>query len=81
MPLVIYGLRGIHTQRIHSRIESDFKKPGVRRPQAKNYSRDTFGRLPLTSYVLSVFTIISDEMWKYFMRLYRLLRSRTLLLL
>ena len=26
-PLVIYGLRGVHT---HSRIESDFKKPGGR---------------------------------------------------
>ena len=35
MPLIIYGLGGVHTHthaHIHSRIESDFKKPGARRP-------------------------------------------------
>ena len=33
IPLVIYGPGGVHTH-IHSRNESDFKKPGVRWPQA-----------------------------------------------
>ena len=33
MPLVIYGLGGVHTC-IHSCIESDFKKPGARWPAA-----------------------------------------------
>ena len=45
----------------------------------KNSSLDTFGRLPLTPYVLSIFII---KRWNVEilcnMRLYRLLQSRTL---
>ena len=33
---------------------------------AKNSILDTFGRLPLTPQVLSAFTMVSNEMWKYF---------------